>query len=258
MHELQAACVLLGVLAMLSPARGDAVSFVDVNVCDGTLGFVGAVDNAVLYDQVYNWMHQKKISNWTYKSVQAAASLRAHFALPENETLVCAEVSYGADLELPAAFQTFLYHLGLELNLPISVRKTVCGSEQALVEQAEVEVAVVKMVGINAMHEVSEGGLRSATEVRIDIPWYAQMLSRLIKAHIGQSVAEKNKAVSDSLCTAAAKGALLERNSSFLTPPRHAQMRRRRPPQVVGGTAPRLWTLRQEQGNASNASRLMS
>jgi hypothetical protein len=254
MHALQATFVLVAVLGMLSHVRGDVASYVDVNACDGTLGLVSAVDNAVLYDQVYNWMHQKKISNWTYKSVQAAASLRAHFALPENETLACAEVSYRADLQLPDVFQTFLHHLGLDLNLPISVHKTVCGSGEVLVEQAEVEVAVVNTVSINAMHDLTEGGLRTATEVRIDIPWYAQMLSRLIKAHIGQSVAEKNRAVRDSLCTAVAKPALLERNSSFLTPPRHAHLRRSRRMPEGEGTAPRLWRLRLEHGNACNES----
>jgi hypothetical protein len=164
-------------------------------------------------------------------------------------------VSYRADLQLPDVFQTFLHHLGLDLNLPISVHKTVCGSGEVLVEQAEVQVAVVNMVSINALHDLTDGGLRSATEVRVEIPWYAQMLSRLIKAHIGQSVAEKNRAVRDSLCTAGAKPALLERNSSFLTPPRHAHLRRRMQ-DAVGPTVPRLWRLRLEHGNASNASRL--
>jgi len=233
---------------MLSPALGDGVTFLDVNACDGTLALGGAMDNAVLYDQVYNWMHQKKISNWTYKGVPATASLRTHFALPENETLVCAEVSYGADLELPGVFETFLYHLGLNLNLPISVGKTVCASAEALFEQAEVHVAVVNVVHINAKHDVTEGRLlRSATDVSIDIPWYAQMLSRLIKSHIGKSVAEKNRAVRDSVCTAGAKPALLARNASFLTPPREelvaAHVRRRR---RDGTGGPRLWRLRQE------------
>ena len=251
MHGLRAACVLLAVLAMLSPALGDGVSFLDVNACDGTLALGGAMDNAVLYDQVFNWMHQKKISNWTYKGVPATGSLRAHFALPENETLVCAEVSYKADLELPGVFETFLYHLGLNLNLPINVDKTVCASAEALFEQAEVHVAVVNVVYINAKHDVTEGRLlRSATDVRIDIPWYAQMLSRLIKSHIGTSVGEKNRAVRDSVCTAAAKPALLARNSSFLTPPREellaVHLRRRRRGDEAGGRAPRLWRLRQQ------------
>ena len=199
---------MLAVLAVLPPALGDTTTFVDVNTCDGTVSLGASMDNDVLYNQVYNWMHQKKISNWTHKRVEATASLRAHFAVPENATLSCAEVSYLADMQLPDAFQSLLQHLGIASSVPITVRKTVCNTGTSIVEQAEVEVPVVNRVYIDAVHDVSEDCpacdslVSSSTDVRLDVPWYARMLTRMITKHIGTSVGEKNRAVTASLCTA--------------------------------------------------------
>ena len=251
---------MLAVLAVLPPALGDTTTFVEVNTCDGTVSLADSMDNDVLYNQVYNWMHQKKIANWTHKRVEATASLRAHFAVPENATLSCAEVSYVADLQLPDAFQSFLQHMGISSSVPITVRKTVCNTGASMLEQAEVDVPVVNRVYIDAVHDVSESCaacdslLSSSTDVRFDVPWYARMLTRMITKHVGTSVSEKNHAVTASLCTARAGPALLQSNASFLTPPLEVQRRRRRVADDTGGTAPRLWRLRRE----ANASLLPS
>jgi len=205
---------MLALLAVLPPALGDTTTFVDVNTCDGTVSLGGSMDNDVLYNQVYNWMHQKKITNWTHKRVEATASLRAHFGLP-NATLSCADVSYVADLQLPDAFESFLQHLGIASSVPITVRKTVCSTGASIVEQAEVDVAVVNRVYIDAVHDVSESCpacdslVSSSTDVRLDVPWYARLLTRMITKHIGVSVGEKNRAVTAILCTARAVPALL-------------------------------------------------
>jgi hypothetical protein len=240
MHVLRALCVLL---AVLPPALGEVATFVDVSSCDGRVSLEGAVDNDVLYNQVFNWMHQKKISNWTHRRVDATAALRAHFELPANATLACAKVSYSAELQLPGTFKAFLEHLGLALDLPISVRKTVCNTGAAIVEQAEVDEAVVRRVYIDTTHDVTEAGVRSSTDVRLEVPWYAKMLTRLITQHIGASVGERNRAVTASLCTPGRGPALLARNASFLTPPREAHMRHWR---GADDTPPRLWKLRRE------------
>ena len=254
----RALCALLALLAVLPPALGETTTFVDVNTCAGTVSLQASMDNDVLYNQVFNWMHQKKISNWTHKRVEATAALRAHFGLPANATLACAEVSYVADLQLPDAFQSFLQHLAFSTNVPISVRKTVCNTGASVVEQAEVDAPVVNRVYIDAVHEVSENCgdcddlVSSSTDVRLEVPWYARMLTRMITKHIGASVGEKNRAVTASVCTERPGPALLQSNASFLTPPR--EMRRRRLPDAERGTAPRLWTLRRE----ANASLLSS
>ena len=251
MHVLRALCVLL---AVLPPALCDTTTFVDESTCDGTVSLHGSMDNDVLYNQVYNWMHQNKISDWTHKRVEASATLRAHFAVADNATLACAEVSYVADLQLPDSFKSFLQHLGLATTVPIAVRKTVCNTGASLLEQAEVDAAVVRRVYIDATHEFNascpacETVVSSSTDVRMDVPWYARMLTRMITQHIGVSVGEKTRAVAASLCTARAGPALLERNASFLTPPLEARKRRRRAGDVANGTAPRLWRLRHDAG----------
>ena len=256
MHGLRALCVLLAVLPL---ALCETTTFVDVSTCEGTVSLEGSMDNDVLYNQVFNWMHQNKISDWTHKRVQASAALRAHFDVPENATLACAEVSYVADLQLPDSFKSFLQHLGFSTTVPITVRKTVCSTGASILEQAEVDAAVVHRVYIDATHEVKEpcatcgAVLISSTDVRIDVPWYARMLTRMITQHIGVSVGEKNRAVAASLCTARAGPALLQSNASFLTPPLEVQRRRRRVADDTGGTAPRLWRLRHE-ANASQLS----
>jgi hypothetical protein len=119
---------------------------------------------------------------------------------------------------------------------------------------------VVHRVYIDATHEVKEpcatcgAVLRSSTDVRIDVPWYARMLTRMITQHIGVSVGEKNRAVAASLCTARAGPALLQSNASFLTPPREellaAHVRRRRRGDGTGG--PRLWRLRTRDNNTQD------
>lgn len=258
MHGLRALGVLLTVLAMLRPALGEHATFADAVTCAGTVSLEASMDTDVLYNQVYNWMHQKKMRNWTHKRVEGPVAMRKHFALPANATLSCAEVSYVADLQLPEAFGTFLHHLGLALNVPITVHKTVCNTGASIVEQAEVDAPVVHRLYIDAEHRVNascgscDEVLSTSTDVHLDVPWYGAMLTSLITQHIGVSVGEKNRAVAASLCTPRAGPALLQSNASFLTPPLEVQRRRRRVADVPGGTAPRLWRLRHE----ANASRL--
>jgi len=247
MHRLG----LLLLLCVLCTTRGEMSTFIDVNPCDGKINFDAGIDNDVLYNQVYNWMHQKKISNWTYNKVEATASMHTHFPLPDNATLSCAEVSYEADLQLPGIFETFLYHLGVDLNLPIIVHKTVCLTGESIIEHAEVDEVVLERVYIDAVHQISDSALRTSTQVRMDLPWYARMLSRLVTQHIGESVAEKNRAVLDSLCTPRKPPALHESNSSFLTAPKYTHMRRKSIAGLVVDRLPRTWKLRREQANTS-------
>ena len=244
---------LLVMFSVLCTVQGEVNTYMDVNPCDGKMSFEAAIDNDVLYNQVYNWMHQKKISNWTYKKVEATESIHTHFPLPQNATLMCAEVSYAADLQLPGIFETFLYHLGIALNLPISVRKTVCQTGESIIEHSEVDEAVLERVYIDAMHQITDSGLRTSTQVRMDLPWYAKMLSRMVTQYIGESVAEKNIAVLNSLCIARKTPALHESNSSFLMSPKYVHMRRKRVhiPELTKDGVPRMWKLRRKEDNTS-------
>lgn len=241
---------ILVVMSVLSATRAEEASFSDVIPCDGTLSFEEAMENDVMYNQVYNWMHNREIKKWTYTGVEAPPALREKFAVPANTSLVCAEVSYMADLPLPNAFTLFLSHLGLDADVPIRVHKTACASKSAIFEQAEVQELVVKTVSIETVHEITEQGLRSSTEVRLEVPWYAQMISRMILAHIGVSVAEKNVAVRDSVCRVLAPG-LPAWNASYKQGPDYADMvhlhlRQKKLPNVAGRRVPHLWRLQRD------------
>ena len=244
--------IILVVCAM-SAARAEVSSFADVIPCDGTMSLEGAVENDVLYNQVFNWMHTREVKKWTYNTAKVPAGLREKYGLSAETYLQCAEVKYMADLPLPNAFTSFLGHLGLETDVPIRVHKTVCASKSAIYEQAEVQEAVVSKVMLDSVHEITEAGLKSSTEVRIELPWYAQIISRMIVAHIGVSVGEKNVAVRDSVCTVHAP-ALPTWNATYdVESAESVHMRmRRKLPDVQGRRVSHLWRLQREFADSAN------
>lgn len=240
------------VLCVMSGARAEVSSFADVIPCDGTMSLESAVENDVLYNQVFNWMHTRQVKKWTYKTTEVPTGLREKFGVSAETSLSCAEVSYMADLPLPNAFTLFLGHMGLDTDVPIRVHKTVCASKSAIYEQAEVQEMVVNKVLLDSVHQLTEQGLRSSTEVRIELPWYAQIISRMIIAHIGVSVGEKNVAVRDSVCTVH-KPLLPTWNTTYQqtqdVESLHVQMRRKKLPNVVGRRVSHLWRLQRDFAN---------
>jgi len=248
--------LIILVVCAMSVARAEVSSFADVIPCDGTMSMTGAVENDVLYNQVFNWMHTRQVKKWTYKTTDVPEGLREKFGVSAETGLQCAEVSYMADLPLPNAFASFLGHMGLDTDVPIRVHKTVCASKSAIYEQAEVQEAVVSKVLLDSVHEMTEAGLKSSTEVRIELPWYAQIISRMIIAHIGVSVGEKNVAVRDSVCTVHAP-ALPRWNATYdveSVESVHMQMRRKKLPNVVGRRVPHLWRLQREFADLANVT----
>ena len=241
--------IILVVCAM-SAVRAEVSRFEDVIPCDGTMSLEGAVENDVLYNQVFNWMHTRQVKKWAYKSTEAPAGLREKYGLSAETGLQCAEVSYMADLPLPNAFTSFLGHMGLDTDVPIRVHKTVCASKSAIYEQAEVQEMVVNKVMLDSVHEMTDAGLKSSTEVRIELPWYAKIISRMILAHIGVSVGEKNVAVRDSVCTVHAPS-LPMWNATYDVESLHMQMRRKKLPNVEGRRVSHLWRLQRDFANGT-------
>ena len=57
---------LLVMFSVLCTVQGEVNTYMDVNPCDGKMSFEAAIDNDVLYNQVYNWMHYKITNKLSY------------------------------------------------------------------------------------------------------------------------------------------------------------------------------------------------
>jgi hypothetical protein len=227
-----AACACFLVLS-LTPARAMVRNTLAQRNCPTALLLDRAVSNATLYRQVYEWAHNKDVSDWRYEvSVADDAFVRA-FELSADDVagLECATVHYTTTVSLPDGFAAFMRFWNLATDVPLTVDKQVCRTEHAILERAVVHEPVVREIHMSTRHEVvSAWDVRSSSHMELDLPWYAQLLETQIGDALDRSVREKGDAVMHSLCAAPLFPALLRLhrpNASFVAQAVAAPARRK-------------------------------
>lgn len=170
------------------------------NVCAGSYRMDDALSSDTLYNQVYQWSHGRKISNWAYEPTAASAAMHRSFS--GNPELQCVLVHYTADFDMPAVFAAFLHTMSIDTRIQIRVKKEVCvHAARVLVELATVSEHIVGDVHIETRSEIHPADtLKTVSNIAIDVPWYATFLNDHILESLSRSVHEKVDVVADSLC----------------------------------------------------------
>lgn len=190
------------------------------NECPGSYSMHDALSSDTLYNQVYEWSHGRKVSNWAYEPSSASDEMRGYFH--ENPVLECVRVRYTADFDMPAVFSAFLRSLNVDTRIQIRVKKEVCThAGRVLVELATVSEHIVGDVRVSTRSEIRPADtLSTVSHVAIDVPWYAAFLNDHILDSLGRSVREKVDVVAKSLCVAPPPSFSLRRVANRTLAPR--------------------------------------
>ena len=170
--------------------------------CFGAYDMHGALDNRTLYEQVFQWMHEKNVVDWNYSS-----EVRSHGAAD----MQCAAVSYKTLVHMPTIFARLLSTLQLEIQLPIEVQKEVCLSGKAVLESATINAPLVRDLRISGRYEVHDEDVKSTVEAHYELPWYMEILALDVSEHLRTNLKEKTDAVAASLCVRRPGAATLHR-----------------------------------------------
>lgn len=183
--------------ALLACVAGADVRFAQENgrdgFCSGGDFDVGpALENATLYQQVYEWMHEKDVDGWNYSR---------GVGLNGTAGTDCALVSYTTYVESPTFFGRLLRNLQMSVRFPIEVRKTVCVEGQSVVEEATIHLPLVHELSMSGRYEVRDGGVSSTIAGQYSMPWYIEFLVYDVGEHLRANFKEKVDALARSLCT---------------------------------------------------------
>ena len=190
-------------LATLAPAHAMARDTLAQRNCPTALMLEGAVTNATLYRQVFEWAHSKDVAEWSYAQAPASAEFVRVFGMSveEGAALECATVHYATTVRLPDLFAAFMQLWRLSTDVALTVDKEVCRSDHAILERAVVREPVLHEIHMLTRHEaISPWDLRSTSHMNTELPWYAQLIETQIGDELDKSVREKGDAVMHSVC----------------------------------------------------------
>jgi hypothetical protein len=159
--------------------------------CSGQFDTALALDNATLYAQVYAWMNQHDVADWTYSAPP-----------PPNATdAPCALVSYTTFVESPTFFARLLRNFHMLFQFPIEVHKSVCLVDGTVVEAATISVPLIHEMTMAGRYEAQDGQINSTIDAHYDLPWYVDFLVHDISDHLRANFKQKVDAVAQSLCS---------------------------------------------------------
>ena len=159
--------------------------------CSGQFDTSLALDNATLYTQVYLWMHERDVTDWTYATL-----------LPLNGTDTrCAVVSYKTFVQSPTFFARLLSNFHMLLQFPIEVHKTVCVVGEAVVEDATITVPLIHELTMASRYEPQDGQINSTIDAQYTLPWYIDFLVSDVSDHLRANFKQKVDAVAHTLCS---------------------------------------------------------
>jgi len=150
-----------------------------------------ALRNSTLYEQVYEWMHEKDVEHWNYSTAMKANGSRE---------VPCATVAYESSIASPTFFAQMLRNLQMSMDFPVGVRKEVCVDGQTVVETATVSVPLMHELTMTSRFEVDKDEVRSTLDAEYSVPWYVDFLVHDIDQHLRRNFKEKLDAVAQSLC----------------------------------------------------------
>lgn len=194
------ACLLLLTLTHADAMARDTLT---QRNCPTALTLDRAVSNATLYRQVYEWAHNKDVTDWSYEPWTASDEFVRAFELSAEDAagMECAAVHYSTTVSLPEGFAAFMRFWNLNTDVALTVDKQVCRTEHAVLERAIVREPVLQEVHMSTRHEVvSAWDLRSSSHMDTNLPWYARLIETQIGDALDRSVSEKGDAVMHSLC----------------------------------------------------------
>ena len=151
----------------------------------------GALDNRTLYEQVFQWMHEKDVENWNY-----SRAVRHN----GNTEIECATVTYDTFIDSPTFFAQFLRNFRMSMHFPIGVRKEVCVDGGMIVETATVTVPLIHELSMTSRYEVAADSVNSSLAAHYDVPWYIDFLMYDIEQHLQRNFKLKLDSVAQSLC----------------------------------------------------------
>ena len=158
--------------------------------CSGQFDAAVALDNATLYSQVYSWMNQRDVVDWTYST---------ELMLNTTDTL-CALVSYKTFVQSPTFFARLMSNLHMLVQFPIEVHKSVCVVDGTVVEAATITVPLVHELTMATRYEVQDDQINSTIDAHYNIPWYIDFLVHDVSEHLRANFKQKLDAVAHSLC----------------------------------------------------------
>jgi hypothetical protein len=176
-----------------------------------------ALDNSTLYDQVFQWMHQRDVEQWNY-SIQNKYDA--------TSDMHCVLVSYKTFVASPTIFARLLNNFHMAVQFPIAVHKEICTVGHTLVESTMLSTPLIHDMNMRARYEVTEDNIESVIETHYSLPWYIDFLVYDVSDHIKINLKEKVNAVAQSLCSDAS-------TETKLTSPMHkfsSNLLRRQPP----------------------------
>ena len=198
MHRMRGWPCLILALALALALNPTPAAAVDLHLeqhnrreCSGQFDAALALDNATLYAQVYSWMNQRDVSDWTYSTL-----------LPLNDTDTrCAVVSYKTSVRSPTFFARLLSNFNMLMEFPIEVHKTVCVVDEAVVEDATITVPLIHEFTMAARYEPQDGQINSTIDAHYTLPWYIDFLVSDVSDHLRANFKQKVDAVAHTLCS---------------------------------------------------------
>lgn len=150
-----------------------------------------ALENSTLYEQVFQWMHQRDVNGWNYSTEDKSNG---------TTDMHCVLVSYHTFVDSPTFFARLLNNFHMSLEFPIRVQKEVCVVGQTLVESSIISAPVIHKMTMRARYEVREDKLTTSIETTYNLPWYIDFLVYDLAEHLRTNLKEKVDAVANSLC----------------------------------------------------------
>jgi hypothetical protein len=139
------------------------------------------LDNATLYRQVCMSMNQS-VTAWNYSADLASNGTHSN----------CVLVSYDAVVK---SFDDFL----IEVNFPMHFTKSVCLSDEVVVESATAEMCMFSL-NYTSRNDVLDNHMNFKTQIEYGIPWFIEPFRYLIEDHILAKLRQNFQAWYDIIC----------------------------------------------------------
>jgi hypothetical protein len=150
-----------------------------------------ALRNDTLYQQVYQWMHQQDVQDWTY-----ATKNRSN----DTEPSTCALVSYKTLVASPTFFARLLRNFHMSVQFPIAVQKLVCLDGSAVFETSTVSAPLIHDLTMTVRYDVQAAHVDAVVDAHYSLPWYIDVLVDDVAQHLRANFKEKIDAVAQTLC----------------------------------------------------------
>ena len=150
-----------------------------------------ALENSTLYEQIFQWMHQRDVNDWNYSTEDKYNG---------TTQMNCVLVSYKTFVASPSFFVRLLNNFHMSLEFPIQVHKEVCLVDHTLVESAIIDAPLIHRMTMNGRYQLEDGKLTSVIETHYTLPWYIEFLVYDLAEHLHTNLKQKIDAVAKSLC----------------------------------------------------------